>query len=39
MVYKVSESKGFNKQNERVISDIISKRRTFAAVNEQSVTE
>jgi hypothetical protein len=35
----VSKQKGFNKQNERITDDIISKRRTFAAVNEQSVTE
>ena len=35
----MSKQKGFNKQNERITDDIISKRRTFAAVNEQSVTE
>ena len=28
----MSKQKGFNKQNERITDDIISKRRTFAAV-------
>ena len=39
MVYKVSLDESFNNQSERKMNEYLSKRRTFALDNYQSVTQ
>ena len=39
MVYKMSVGESFNNQNERKMNEYLSKRRTFALDNYQSVTQ